>query len=613
MCIILACQNYFVINPRKKLKNNMKAFCKIMIAAGTAMLISGCDNIQTSPGQAYYKSFTYSGNDRYFDSAKLKPGEVFNPVLQGSYTDASICRKGDDYYMVTSNYTFFPGLPILHSKDLVNWEQICYALPTDQQLQNSSLLASQGLFAATIRYNEAEDKFYIASTMVGGGGHFVVKADKPEGPWSEPEWQFGLGGVHPSLFFDTNGRAYILNQGNPNYEPPYKDYKAIWIQELDPSTLKTKGERKIILGGGDILDNKPTWLEAPQLFKRGQYYILLASEGGGLGNGASTCAYRSENIWGPYEHYSQNPILTQRRLDPGREDAVSSTSHVDMVEAPDGKWFAVFQGIRPYNSNNDYIQGRETFVYPVTWDGDWPYIIRNGDPIASTIKAPLGVGYADDSGIYHKYVPHGNFTYVENFNNDTLPMQWEHLRTPSSSPIVPNGSNGLILTLGPNHLRSQRHANYIALRVMHNIFWSETEMHFCPGTSSEFAGLGMFLNDIFSCQYGVTLDDDEKTPILALQQAEEANEEIIKTNIASLPLDSEFKGRVFLRVEHSEDGFTFKYKFSHDSEYQTLVENVLTDYFSLTQAMQYKSNIISNSNVFFGLTIGPYASMEDNL
>lgn len=577
------------------------------MAATAALLLSGCNNnIQIHPGQAYFKSFTYSGNDPYFDTDKLQEGTVFNPILQGSYSDASICRKGDDFYMVTSNYTFFPGLPVLHSKDLVNWEQICYALPTDQQLQNSSLKAEHGLFSSTIRYNEHDNKFYISSTLVGGGGHFVIKADNPAGPWSDPEWLFGVGGVHPALFFDTDGKAYILNQGRPNYDPPYPNYMAIWIQEFDPVNIKTKGERKIIMAGGDILEKQPNWMETPKLHKIGKYYILLASEGGSLGNGFASCAYRSENIWGPYEHYQQNPILTQRRLSPGRENAITSTAHVDLVDSPDGKWFAVFQGIRPYNEKNDYLQGRETFIRPVQWDNDWPYVIRNGESITSTVEAPMGVGYKTDAAVFNKLIPHGNFTYVENFESDSMPLQWEYLRTPSSAPFIPNGGKGLVLPLAPNNLRSQRHTGFVALRVMHNNFSSETEMHFLPENKTDFSGLAMYVDDSHNYIFGVTMDEASDMPILQLAKAyKNEDKEIVKAEIEKHPLGSDFKGRIFLRIERKEDGFVFLNKFKEDAQYDTLASQVPISYISPNAIMH------EEGNRFYGVVVGPYASSEE--
>lgn len=572
----------------------------LALVAGLAL--TGCNSdIKVTPGQSYFRSFTYEGNDPIFAPNKLGEGEVFNPILQGAYSDCSICRKGNDYYMVSSNYTFYPGLPVLHSTDLVNWEQISYALSTEQHLLNTSLKADQGIFPGTIRYNEADDTFYIVGSLVGGGGHFIIKAKDPKGPWSVPEWLYGMGGVHPSIFFEDNGRGrcYILNQGNPNYEPPYTDYKVIWLQEFDLANMKLKGDRKIILAGGDQLEKKPTWLECPHLFKVGKYYILTASEGGGLGNGYSTCVFRSENIWGPYERYSQNPILTQRRLSPGREEAVTNTGRVDMVETPQGDWWAVFQGVRPYTPTNDYHQGRETYMLPVKWDGDWPYIIRNGEGLASKLKAPFGAKYAADSAVYAKYIPHGNFKYVENFVSDSLPLQWSHLRTPVGMPIVPNGEQGLTIPLEINNIRSQRHTGYIAMRVMHNVFSAETEMHFLPQNHAEYSGMAMYLNDRCNYEIGVAMDDDERY-VVRLQKTDKEGDNLVKTDIRSKRLDENFSGRIFLRVERCADGFAFQYKLNEADSYVDLERQLSLDYLSLNK-----------QTGFYGLTIGPYASQEE--
>ncbi len=572
---------------------------KLALLAASVLLLGGCNSdIKLSPGQAYFKSFTYTGNDPIFEKSRLGDGEIFNPLLQGSYSDASICRKGDDYYMVTANYSFFPGIPVLHSKDLVNWEQVGYAMSSDQQLLNTSLKAEQGIFPPTIRYNEHNDTFYITGTLVGGGGHFVISAKNPAGQWSAPEWLFGLGGVHPSFFFDEDGKCYIVNQGNPNYEPLYYDYKVLWLQEFDVNTMKTRGERKIILAGGDQLEKKPSWLEAPHLYKANGNYYLIASEGGSLGNGFATCVYKSDNIWGPYEHYSQNPILTQRRLSPGRSEAVTSTGHMDMVQAHNGEWWAVFQGVRPYSESNDHNQGRETYIYPVTWDGEWPYIIRNGEGLASKVRAPFGAQYKEGEP-FAPYIPHGNFTYVEHFAADTLPPQWAHLRTPTSLPVIPNGSEGLILPLASNNLRSQRHTGFVAFRQMHQYFSADLEMHFMPITSADFAGFAMFLTDQYNYQFGVSLVED--TPALLVQKAVVDNDETIKEDIKTKFLRDGFAGRVFLRIECQPDGFTFKYKFNEEDSYETLVGQE-----------PLKNLSAGKLSKFYGVTIGPYASQDES-
>jgi alpha-N-arabinofuranosidase len=571
----------------------------LAIAAAVAMLACGCNSdIKVSPGQAYFASFSYTGNDPVFSTTNLGADEVFNPILQGAYSDASICRKGNDYYMALANYTFFPGIPVLHSTDLVNWEQICYAFPTEQQLFNTSLRAEQGLFPSTIRYNEHDDTFYITGTLVGGGGHFIIKAKNPAGPWSNPEWLYGFGGVHPSLFFDEDGKAYLINQGEPNYEPPYYDYKAIWCQEFDTKSFKLTGDRKILMAGGDILEKKPIWLEAPHLFRKGNYYYLTASEGGGLGNGFATCVYRATNIWGPYEHYDQNPILTQRRLTPSRENAVTNTGRVDMVETQNGDWYAVFQGVRPYSAGNDFNQGRETFMMPVTWDNDWPYIIRNGMPIFNKIKAPFGAKYKTDSVTYTHYIPHGNFTYTEHFESDTLPIQWMHLRTPSGVPIVPNGEKGLVLPLEINNIRSQRHAGFVGIRQMHNVFEASTEMHFEPQAPTEFAGLAMYLNDERNYEFGLGVRNDKV--MLLLQKANKNDSGISKEDVKMIHIPDEFIGRIYLKVERKDDGFVFSYKLNAHEDYTVFADKVPVEYLSL-----------SRSNGFMGVTIGLYASQEE--
>lgn len=571
----------------------------MVLIAAAAMFLSGCNSdIKVSPGQAYFGSVTYTGNDPVFNPANLKSGEIFNPVLQGSYSDASICRKGNDYYMALANYTFFPGIPVLHSTDLVNWEQICYAFPTEQQLMNTSLRADQGVFPSAIRYNKHDDTFYITGTLVGGGGHFIIKAKDPAGPWSNPEWLNSFGGVHPSLFFDDDGKAYIINQGEPNYEPPYLDCKAIWCQEFDVKSFKTVGDRRIILVGGDIMEKHPVWLESPQLYRKGNYYYLLASEGGSLGNGFATCAYRATSIWGTYEHYDQNPIITQRRLTPSRENAVTNTGRVDMVEAHDGNWYAVFQGVRPYSASNDFNQGRETFLLPVQWDNEWPYLIRNGQPIYNKIQAPFGTQYKTDSTAFARYIPHGNFTYKENFEGDTLPKQWMHLRTPSGLPIVPNGERGLVLPLEGNNIRSQRHAGFIGFRQMHNYFSASTEMHFMPQLPSEFAGLAMYLNDDRNYEFGLGMRNDNV--MIILQKATKNDGGISREDVKTIRIPDEFEGRIFLKAERKDDGFVFSYKLNAHEDYTVFADKVPVEYLSL-----------SRSNGFMGVTIGLYASQEE--
>ena len=572
------------------------------IILALATVFSGCtSDIHLFEEYAYFKSFTYTGEDPEFEATRLGEGEIFNPILQGSYSDASICRKGNDYYMVTATYTFFPGLAILHSRDLVNWEQINYALSSERQCLNTSLSSNHGVFPSTIRYNENDDYFYITGTFVGSGGHFIIKTKDPAKEWSDPEWIYGLGGVHPSLFIDDDGKAYLLNQGGPDFIPPYSDYKVIWIQPFDLTTLKNYGERKIILAGGDLLEKRPVWLERPHINKIGEYYYLTASEGGGLGNGCACCVYRSKNVFGPYTRYDNNPILTQRRLSPSRDEAVIGTGHTDFVKTPEGSWYAVFQGMRSYSATEDYNQGRETFMMPVSFNSGWPYIINNGENIPLKIAAPGGVNYVKDSVAFQRYIPHGNFTYHERFTSDKLPMQWFHLRTPVTPDYIKpeNLSDGILIPLEINNIRSVRHAGFIAMRQMHNHFSAETELHFVPENSKEFAGLALFASDKNNYEFGITMRDN--IPTLMLQKAGVMYEDIVKEEILKKKLKDGFQGRIILKAERLPDGFEFSYKFNQDDDFEVFTHEVSAEYLS---AQRTKG--------FYGTVIGMYASKEED-
>ena len=204
---------------------------------------------------------------------------IYNPVLPGFYPDPSICRVGDEYYMVNSTFSYFPGIPIFHSRDLNNWKQIGHVLNRPSQIDLDGLGVSNGIFAPTIRYNNG--KFYLITTLVGKGGNFFVTATDPSGPWSEPVWLPEIDGIDPSIFFDDNDSCYIVNNGPaPENEPLYEGHRAIWIQRFDLKTNKLFGERKIIVNGGSDISQKPIWIEGPHIYKKDDSYFLCAAEGG---------------------------------------------------------------------------------------------------------------------------------------------------------------------------------------------------------------------------------------------------------------------------------------------------------------------------------------------
>ena len=199
-----------------------------------------------------------------------------NPILNGFYPDPSICRVGDDFYLATSSFVYAPGVPIFHSRDLAHWEQIGNILDRETQLPVDGAEISDGIYAPTIRYHEGT--YYMITTNVSYGGNFIVTAEKPEGPWSEPYY---LGddapGIDPSLFFDDDGRCYYVGT-RPNPEGVrYNGDWEIWVQELDLGQMKLVGESMAIWKGAvkDVI-----WPEGPHLYKKDGYYYLLHAEGG---------------------------------------------------------------------------------------------------------------------------------------------------------------------------------------------------------------------------------------------------------------------------------------------------------------------------------------------
>jgi len=284
-----------------------------------------------------------------------------NPIIPGFHPDPSLCRVGRDFYLVTSSFEYFPGVPIFHSRDLVHWQQLGHVLTRKSQLDLTGVGSSRGIYAPTLRHHQG--RFYMVTTLVGGGGNFFVTARRPEGPWSDPKW-LDEGGIDPSLTF-ANGRVYYLRDG----EGRDGSHPEIYQAELDPRSGKAKAKlRSIWAGTGGI------WPEGTHLYARGGWFYLLAAEGG-TSYGHSEVAARSRSPFGQFEPAPNNPILTHRDRP---KHPIQATGHADLVELDDGSSWVVFLGVRPVAPKKHHL-GRETFLAPVTWSEDhWPVVGRGG-------------------------------------------------------------------------------------------------------------------------------------------------------------------------------------------------------------------------------------------
>lgn len=438
-------------------------------------------------GAAHFDYFEYQGSDPFAD--QVAPREYLNPVLAGFYPDPSITRVGEDFYLVNSTFAYWPGVPIFHSRDLVNWRQLGHVLDRPSQLNLDGLGVSRGIFAPAIEHHEGV--FYLITTLVDGGGNFVVTARDPAGPWSDPVW-LEFEGIDPSLFFDDDGRAWVVNNGAPEGALLYEGHRAIWLQEFDRAQQRLVGPRRVLVNGGVNLAEQPVWIEGPHLFKRDGYYYLTCAEGG-TAEAHRQVVFRSRRVTGPFEPWAENPILTQRDLPADRPHPVTSTGHADLVETPAGEWWAVFLGCRPY-ADDHYNTGRETFLLPVTWTADgWPRILPRGEPVPHTVRRPALPPRWPPGGP----VPlTGSFTVREEFTAGRLPPEWLMLRTPRERWLSFTARPGA-LTLRPRSetLASAGQPAFVARRQQHARFTALTSVGLTGEAAGTAAGLVAFQNE----------------------------------------------------------------------------------------------------------------------
>lgn len=471
--------------------------------------------------------------------------KLINPILSGFYPDPSIIKNGSDYYLVNSTFVYFPGIPVFHSKDLKNWKQIGNVLERQSQMDFMGEQISRGLFAPTINYNDGI--YYVMCTDIDNIGNFIMTTKNPAGQWSNPVVLPEVKGIDPSLLFDGEKTYVVYNSDAPNQKSLYEGHRTIRMFELDKKTLLVKGEEVQLVNGGVDLSKKPIWIEGPHIYKRGEYYFLMAAEGGTSVNHTQV-VFRSKNVKGPYIPYEKNPILSQRHLDPNRKFPITSTGHADLVEGPDGKTYAVFLGVRPYEGNL-YNTGRETFIAPVSWETGWPVI----NPSNDAIKYAYEVGYkiAPQKNLTPQ---NGNFSYKIDFKGEKLDKAMLFLRTPDNS-WYKTEKTGLRLNLKPETIMERGNPAFVGRRQQHLIFDAITELDFSTTKENEKAGFVMFQNE-FHFYYICKSADAKGNNIIQLFKGDPQHKTmslVTKVQIA------DHSNRVLFKVSAVNDQYHFDY------------------------------------------------------
>ncbi len=543
-----------------------------------ALMLSTTASAQT----VQFDSFKYTGNDARFHTSIDKTHQYYNPILAGFYPDPSICRVGDTFYLVNSSFTFFPGVPLSTSKDLVNWTAAGHVLDRESQVPLQGQRVSGGIYAPAITYNKKNKTFYMITTNVGAGNFFVKTKDPSKG-WSEPIYLPKIDGIDPSFFFDNNGKGYIVHNAPVVGSADYEGQRAIRLFEFDVKGDSIKGDFKEILRGGTHVEKQPIWIEGPHLFKKGSYYYLMCAEGG-TGAWHSEVILRAKNPMGPWEENPNNPILTQRTgLDPNRKDPVSSAGHADLVEDKDGNWWAVFLACRPYEGDM-YNTGRDTYLLPVTWKDGWPTILEKNIAISP-------VGEKANLKPLAKNEFSGNFSYTDNFDGtadssapDKLNSRWMYLRNPSKFWNMQEGK--LTFHLLPGNIYQREPMSAIWVRQQHGTFTAETSLNFTPRNEKDIAGLALLQKEDFNFVLGETILNGKLT--VTLTRAEKNN-----ALIASAPIKA---GKLRLKVEGHDRYYDFYYA-EENGEWQLLAKGV--------DAANLSTN---KSGGFIGACIGLYAS-----
>ncbi len=458
-----------------------------------------------------------------------------NPIIPGFYPDPSICRVDEDYYLVTSTFEYFPGVPIFHSRDLVNWKQIGHVLDRPSQLNLNGIPCSRGIYAPTIRYHNGI--FYMITTFVesrkGLRRDFYVTAEDPSGPWSDPNWLGTTPGIDPSLFFDDDGKVYYTANRQPPDGQEYPKHMEIYLQELDLESKQLIGDKYSLWDGA--LKNAHAQ-EAPHLYKVNGWYYLMIAEGGTGFTHAVTIA-RSKSVFGPYESAKTNPILTHRHL--GREHLISNIGHADIVETQKGDWWMVCLGSRPYGGHYRNL-GRETFLVSLIWENEWP-VINPGKGIVEVESA-----FPDlEEEIWPKAPER------DDFDSTTLSLQWNFIRTPYE-PFwsLKERPGHLRLRLKSESIIDRVNPSFIGRRQQHKSFVATTLLEFVPEKIGEVAGIVLLQNNNSQFRMELMLDNNSNT--IQLVRRDNGVDQVISQHQTS-------ESKLYLKVEAKEQDFYFYY------------------------------------------------------
>lgn len=436
-------------------------------------------------------------------SASAGNSTYYNPILPGWHSDPSCTQVAGTFYCVTSTFISFPGLPIYASKDLMNWKLISHAWNRESQLPGLSAATAaqqQGMYAATIRHHEG--LFYVICEYLGvvGKKSNVGVVFKSADPFDEPAWSdpitFETNKIDPDIFWDDDGKAYVATQ-------------TVFLQEINLETGElSQPPINLWNGTGGV------WPEGPHIYKKDGYYYLMIAEGGTATDHSITIA-RSRNLKGPYEPYENNPILTNR----GTNEYFQTVGHGDLFQDTNGNWWGTALATRSGPEWNIYPMGRETVLFPVTWnEGEWPILEPVRGKMSGWALPPIsrdipGSGpFNSDNDVYDfekgTKIP-SNLVYWR------VPRKGAFSTTERGLKIVPSRNNltGTPFSQTTPELTGQSGLSFIGRRQTHTLFTFSVDVDFTPKSVGQEAGVTVFLTQVNHIDLGVVLLAPEPSPL----------------------------------------------------------------------------------------------------
>ncbi|WP_097004982.1 glycoside hydrolase family 43 protein [Lacrimispora amygdalina] len=424
---------------------------------------------------------------------------IKNPILPGFNPDPCICRKGDDYYLAVSTFEWFPGIPIYHSKDLKSWELYTHVLTDDEMVDLKKLPSAKGIWAPCLTYCEEEDMFYVIYGVMNSMNaryfdvnNYLITARDIKGPWSEPVYLHSSG-FDASILHD-NGKKYIVSlewETREGYEKP----GAICMVEYDPEKKEIIGYPKRIWSGG----TDRGCIEAPHLYRRGDYYYIMCAEGGTGYNHCVTMG-RSKEIWGPYEGDPKNPIVTSvpvdsnERHDPDHlktryynpDSLLQKSGHGSMVDTQSGETYLVHLCARPFVPELRCTLGRETAIQKMMWTDDQWLRMASGGNLAEVLVEASSL----------PEVPVKQIPDFDDFNEEELGLQYYAPRIMPQRFADLKARPGYVRIRGQESRTSLNQVSILARKLTSVYATVTTKMEFIPEVHQHSAGLILYYDNM---------------------------------------------------------------------------------------------------------------------